>query len=100
VRHSRYALATRHCIGSAAWRKHTKLTRQPAGTGAQFLVIMLALIVMALAGTFNTHQHGYANTAGVVLYAFTSGALGYGFKMRVVQFHASCFGALEGPGKL
>lgn len=28
---------------------------------------------MALAGSFNTHQHGYINTAAVVLYAFTSG---------------------------
>lgn len=42
------------------------------GCGCQLLSISTAVLVMALFGMFNVHQHGRLNASLVLLYAFTS----------------------------
>ena len=38
----------------------------------QFLTLATGIIIMAMLGMFNVHRHGQINSAGVILYAFTS----------------------------
>ena len=38
----------------------------------QFLTLATGIMVMAMLGMFNVHRHGSINSAGVILYAFTS----------------------------
>ncbi|VDH93407.1 transmembrane 9 superfamily member 1, partial [Mytilus galloprovincialis] len=47
------------------------------GVGSQFLALATGIMVMAVLGMFNVHHHGSINSAGVILYAFTSGIAGY-----------------------
>ena len=47
------------------------------GCGAQMLSISTSVMLMALLGMFNVHQHGRLNAALVLLYAFTSGIAGF-----------------------
>ena len=42
------------------------------GVGSQFLALATGIMVMAVLGMFNVHRHGAINSAGIVLYAFTS----------------------------
>jgi hypothetical protein len=42
------------------------------GVGMQFLTLATGIIIMAMLGMFNVHRHGQINSAGVILYAFTS----------------------------
>ena len=42
------------------------------GVGMQFLTLATGIMVMAMMGMFNVHRHGSINSAGVILYAFTS----------------------------
>uniref|UniRef100_A0A1I8JKR5 Transmembrane 9 superfamily member n=1 Tax=Macrostomum lignano TaxID=282301 RepID=A0A1I8JKR5_9PLAT len=57
--------------------KHKCFFSATIGVGAQFLAIITGLFVMALLGLFNVHHHGNINSAGIVLYAFTSGIAGF-----------------------
>lgn len=43
-----------------------------SGVGMQFLTLATGIMVMAMFGMFNVHRHGQINSAGVILYAFTS----------------------------
>ncbi|XP_052763793.1 transmembrane 9 superfamily member 1-like isoform X2 [Mya arenaria] len=65
---------------------HTDVFRFPAyknlfcailGVGMQFLTLATGIIIMAMMGLFNVHRHGQINSAGVILYAFTSCISGY-----------------------
>eukprot|EP01137_Pigoraptor_chileana_P014786 Opistho-2@69879 len=47
------------------------------GAGTQFLALATFLIVMAIIGLFNIHNHGSMNSAAIVLYAMTSCISGY-----------------------
>eukprot|EP01136_Pigoraptor_vietnamica_P024185 Opistho-1_new@76964 len=47
------------------------------GAGTQFLALATFLIVMAIIGLFNVHNHGSMNSAAIVLYAMTSCISGY-----------------------
>ena len=47
------------------------------GVGSQFLALATGIMLMAVLGMFNVHHHGSINSAGVILYAFTSGISGY-----------------------
>jgi len=38
----------------------------------QFLTLATGIMLMAMMGLFNVHRHGQINSAGVILYAFTS----------------------------
>ena len=38
----------------------------------QFLTLATGIMLMAMLGMFNVHRHGSINSAGVILYAFTS----------------------------
>lgn len=40
--------------------------------GSQFTAMVTGILVMAVLGLFNVHHHNTLNSAGVVLYAFTS----------------------------
>ena len=42
------------------------------GVGSQFLALATGIMIMAVMGMFNVHRHGAINTAGIILYAFTS----------------------------
>jgi len=42
------------------------------GVGMQFLTLATGIMLMAMFGMFNVHRHGQINSAGVILYAFTS----------------------------
>ncbi|XP_060573634.1 transmembrane 9 superfamily member 1-like [Ruditapes philippinarum] len=65
---------------------HTDVFRYPPhknlfcailGVGMQFLTLATGIIIMAMLGMFNVHRHGQINSAGVILYAFTSCISGY-----------------------
>ncbi|KAK6167869.1 hypothetical protein SNE40_021800 [Patella caerulea] len=47
------------------------------GVGSQFLALATGILLMAMLGMFNVHRHGAINSAGIVLYAFTSCISGY-----------------------
>lgn len=47
------------------------------GTGAQFVVLSSCILMMALFGMFNIHNHGSMNSASIFLYAFTCIVSGY-----------------------
>ncbi|ESO96693.1 hypothetical protein LOTGIDRAFT_174735 [Lottia gigantea] len=47
------------------------------GVGSQFLALATGILLMAMLGMFNVHRHGSINSAGIVLYAFTSCISGY-----------------------
>ncbi|KAH3748749.1 hypothetical protein DPMN_183199 [Dreissena polymorpha] len=65
---------------------HTDVFRFPAnknlfcailGVGMQFLTLATGIMLMAMLGLFNVHHHGQINSAGIILYAFTSCISGY-----------------------
>ncbi|KAJ8311280.1 hypothetical protein KUTeg_011165 [Tegillarca granosa] len=68
---------------------HTDVFRPPAckglfcailGCGCQFLALATGMMLMAIFGMFNVHRHGAINTAGIVLYAFTS----FGYPLTII----------------
>lgn len=56
---------------------HKNLFCAILGVGSQFLALATGIMVMAVLGMFNVHRHGAINSAGIVLYAFTSCIAGY-----------------------
>ena len=42
------------------------------GVGSQFTSMISGILLMAVLGMFNVHHHNTLNSAGVILYAFTS----------------------------
>ncbi len=42
------------------------------GVGSQFTAMISGILLMAVLGMFNVHHHNTLNSAGVILYAFTS----------------------------
>ncbi|XP_060068139.1 transmembrane 9 superfamily member 1-like [Ylistrum balloti] len=47
------------------------------GVGTQFLALATGIMMMAILGMFNVHRHGAINSAGIILFAFTSCIAGY-----------------------
>ncbi|XP_041361751.1 transmembrane 9 superfamily member 1-like [Gigantopelta aegis] len=56
---------------------HKKLFCAILGVGSQFLALATGILLMALSGMFNVHQHGAINSAAIILYAFTACISGY-----------------------